>query len=70
MALKVFRRLKLLWNVNYDINYTVISVLLPNGTFADKLGNSIYFDGWSIQSIVGLQILWRIKFQRRYWSFG
>ena len=43
------------WNVNYDdTNYTVISVLLPNGTlFADKLGNSIYFDGWSIQSIVG-----------------
>ena len=43
------------WNVNYDdVNYTVISVVLPNGTlFADKIGNSIYFDGWSIQSVIG-----------------
>ena len=44
-----------IWNVNYDdVNYPVISIALPNGTlFADKIGNSIYFDGWSIQSVVG-----------------
>lgn len=43
------------WTVNYDnVNYSLISVKLPTGTlFADKEGNSIYFDGWSIQSIVG-----------------
>ena len=43
------------WDVTYDnINYRLIAIELPNGTlFADKFGNSLFFDGWSIESIVG-----------------
>ena len=43
------------WNVTYDnLNYQLIAIDLPNGTlFADKFGNSLFFDGWSIGSIVG-----------------
>ena len=43
------------WDVKYDnLNYKLIAIELPNGTlFADKFGNSLFFDGWSIVSIVG-----------------
>ena len=43
------------WNVTYDnLNYKLIAIDLPNGTlFADKFGNSLFFDGWAIDSIVG-----------------
>ena len=43
------------WDVKYDnLNYKLIAMELPNGTlFADKFGNSLFFDGWSIESIVG-----------------
>ena len=43
------------WDANYDnLNYRLIAMELPNGTlFADKFGNSLFFDGWSIVSIVG-----------------
>jgi hypothetical protein len=43
------------WDVTYDdLKYRLIAIELPNGTlFADKLGNSLFFDGWSIESIVG-----------------
>ena len=43
------------WDVNYNnINYRLIAIDLPNGTlFADKNGNSLFFDGWHIDSIVG-----------------
>lgn len=43
------------WDVNYDnLNYRLIAIGMPNGTlFADKFGNSLFFDGWSISSIVG-----------------
>ena len=47
------------WDVTYDnLKYRLIAIELPNGTlFADKLGNSLFFDGWSIKSIVGFEIL-------------
>lgn len=43
------------WDVKYDnLNYKLIAIELPNGTlFADKFGNSLFFDGWSIESIIG-----------------
>ena len=43
------------WDVVYDnLKYRLIAIELPNGTlFADKFGNSLFFDGWSIDSIVG-----------------
>lgn len=43
------------WDATYDkLNYRLIAIELPNGTlFADKFGNSLFFDGWSIESIVG-----------------
>ena len=43
------------WDVTYDkLNYRLIAIDLPNGTlFSDKFGNSLFFDGWSIDSIVG-----------------
>jgi len=43
------------WDATYDnLNYRLIAMELPNGTlFADKFGNSLFFDGWSIVSIVG-----------------
>ena len=43
------------WAANYDnLNYRLIAMELPNGTlFADKFGNSLFFDGWSIETIVG-----------------
>ena len=43
------------WDVTYDdLIYRLIAIELPNGTlFADKFGNSLFFDGWSIESIVG-----------------
>ena len=43
------------WNATYDnLNYRLIAIEMPNGTlFADKFGNSLFFDGWSIHSIVG-----------------
>ena len=43
------------WDVIYDdLNYKLIAIKLPNGTlFADKFGNSLFFDGWSINTIVG-----------------
>ena len=43
------------WDVTYDnIKYKLIAIELPNGTlFSDKFGNSLFFDGWSIESIVG-----------------
>lgn len=43
------------WDVTYDnLNYQLIAIEMPNGTlFADKLSNSLFFDGWSINSIVG-----------------
>lgn len=43
------------WDVTYDrLSYRLIAIEMPNGTlFADKLGNSLFFDGWSINSIVG-----------------
>ena len=43
------------WDISYDnLNYRVIAIQMPNGTlFADKFGNSLFFDGWSIDSIVG-----------------
>ena len=45
------------WDLTYkNINYKLIAISLPGGTlFADKLGNSIFFDGWSIISIVGFE---------------
>lgn len=43
------------WDATYDnLNYRLIAMELPNGTlFADKFGNSLFFDGWNIVSIVG-----------------
>ena len=43
------------WDASYDkLNYRLIAIELPNGTlFADKFGNSLLFDGWTIESIVG-----------------
>ena len=43
------------WDATYDkLNYRLIAIELPNGTlFADKFGNSLFFNGWSIESIVG-----------------
>ena len=43
------------WDATYDkLNYRLIAIELPNGTlFADKFGNSLLFDGWTIESIVG-----------------
>ena len=43
------------WDISYDnLNYRVIAIQMPNGTlFADKFGNSLFFDGWSIDLIVG-----------------
>lgn len=43
------------WDVTYDnLKYRLIAIELPNGTlFADKFGNSLFFDGWSIETIVG-----------------
>lgn len=43
------------WDVTYDnLNYRLIAIEMPNGTlFADKFGNSLFFDGWLIHSIVG-----------------
>lgn len=43
------------WDVSYDnLNYQLIAIELPNGTlFADKFGNSLFFDGWTIETIVG-----------------
>lgn len=43
------------WDATYNnLNYRLIAIEMPNGTlFADKFGNSLFFDGWSIQSIVG-----------------
>lgn len=43
------------WKVTYDgLNYKLIAIEVPNGTlFADKFGNSFFFDGWNISSIVG-----------------
>ena len=48
------------WNVSYDnLNYQLIAIDLPNGTlFADKFGNSLFFDGWSIESSVWF---WRFR---------
>ena len=35
------------WDATYDkLNYRLIAIELPNGTlFADKFGNSLFFDG-------------------------
>ena len=43
------------WDVTYDnLNYKLLAIELPNGTlFADKFGNSLFFDGWSIETVVG-----------------
>lgn len=43
------------WDAVYDsLNYRLIAIEMPNGTlFSDKFGNSFYFDGWNIESIVG-----------------
>lgn len=43
------------WLATYDnLRYRLIAIEMPNGTlFADKFGNSLFFDGWSINSIVG-----------------
>ena len=43
------------WQGSYgDDKYQLIAIEVPNGTlFADRIGNSLYFDGWSITAIVG-----------------
>tara|TARA_B100000242_G_C43026098_1_gene477781 strand:- start:86 stop:613 length:528 start_codon:yes stop_codon:yes gene_type:complete len=46
---------KFYWEATYsNLKYKLIAIDLPKGTlFADRFGNSLYFNGWKVEAIVG-----------------
>lgn len=46
---------KYYWEATYNnLKYKLIAIDLPSGTlFADRFGNSLYFNGWKVEAIVG-----------------